>query len=144
MAQKQQHQAVSKWNFPSWRWTDAELSIPGLVLSIPHKGVFSLFVSFTNRKALLLDSAFYKLNSLIFMAWGLLLAFFFHDVVLGLSWIGLWPEPQHHCNPLMKVIITRCFRQFVTWQGFSPPRTPLPKYFLSFIFSLSFSCSISF
>ncbi|XP_016058804.1 PREDICTED: protein sprouty homolog 1 isoform X1 [Miniopterus natalensis] len=77
------------------------------MLNIPYKGIFSLFVSFTNRKAVLLDSTFYKLNNLIFMAWGLLLTFFFHDVVLGLSWIGLRPGPQHHCNPLMKVIITR-------------------------------------
>lgn len=83
------------------------------MLSIPYKGMFSLFVSFTNRKALLPDSAFYKLHNLMFMAWGLLLEFFFHDVVLGLSRIGLWPGPQHHCNPLMKVITTRCFRQFV-------------------------------
>lgn len=36
-------------------------------------------------------------------------------------------------NPRIKAIITRWFRQFVTWQGFSPQ-----KYFLSFIFSLCF------
>lgn len=115
----------------NWTWTLFGWDLEPCSESIFRKKACSvLIVRVTDRKALLpLDSTFKKLEKLLVFMDSCLHSspMMWSTASLG---IGLWPGPQHHCNPLVKESITRWFRQFVTWQDFPPNQ----KYFLSFIF----------